>query len=152
MSARTKILVFRMKELVYTGIFIVLGILFIILLILMFAPGKKDPGTPTEKATSLYVPGVYTTSVTLGDMALDIELVVDADYIRSLRLVNIDEAVTTMYPLIEPAFDNLCEQIIRDQSLSRITYDQDSRYTTGVLLHAIERNLLKAQQPLDSNE
>lgn len=36
MSAKTKIIVLRMKELIYTGIFIVLGLLLIILLIVVF--------------------------------------------------------------------------------------------------------------------
>ena len=36
MSAKTKIIVLRMKELIYTVIFIVLGILLIILLIVVF--------------------------------------------------------------------------------------------------------------------
>ena len=35
MSAKTKIVVLRMKELIYTGIFVALGILLIILLIAM---------------------------------------------------------------------------------------------------------------------
>ena len=36
MSSKTKIVVLHLKELIYTGIFAVLGILFIILLIIMF--------------------------------------------------------------------------------------------------------------------
>ena len=40
MSAKTKIVVLHMKELIYTAIFAVLGILFIVLLAMMFLPGK----------------------------------------------------------------------------------------------------------------
>ena len=41
--SKTKILVFQMKELVYTGIFVGLGLLLIILLIVMFYPsGGED--------------------------------------------------------------------------------------------------------------
>lgn len=42
MSSKTKIMVFHMKELIYTGIFIVLGILFLVLLAIMFLPGKGE--------------------------------------------------------------------------------------------------------------
>ena len=43
MSSKTKIVVLRMKELIYTGIFVALGILLILLLVYMFAPkGKKS--------------------------------------------------------------------------------------------------------------
>lgn len=152
MSTKTKIVVFHLKELVYTGIFIVLGILFLILLIMMFAPGKKVSSKDSEETMALYVPGVYSTSVTLGDMAVDVEVVVDENSIHSMRLVNLDDAVATMYPLIEPAFDNLSEQIISAQSLDSITYDQDTKYTTQVLMEAIEKSILKSQQPLDTND
>lgn len=46
MSSKTKIVVLHLKELIYTGIFVVLGILFLLLLIIMFLPGKKT--TPEE--------------------------------------------------------------------------------------------------------
>ena len=42
MSAKTKIVVLHLKELIYTGIFAVLGILFIILLVIMFLPKDKE--------------------------------------------------------------------------------------------------------------
>ena len=38
MSSKTKIVVLHLKELIYTGIFVVLGILFLILMIVMFLP------------------------------------------------------------------------------------------------------------------
>ena len=41
MSSKTKIIVLKSKELIYTGIFIVLGILLILLLWYMFSP-KED--------------------------------------------------------------------------------------------------------------
>ena len=38
MSSRTKIVVLRMKEIIYTAIFIGLGILLVMLLFIMFRP------------------------------------------------------------------------------------------------------------------
>lgn len=40
MSANTKIVVLRRKELLYTGIFAALGVLFVILLLMLLLPGK----------------------------------------------------------------------------------------------------------------
>ena len=40
MEKKTKIIVLHMKELIYTGIFVVLGIILILLLIFMFMPDK----------------------------------------------------------------------------------------------------------------
>ena len=41
----------------------------------------------------------------------DKEVIVDKNTITSVRMVNLSEAVTTMYPLLEPTFDTICEQI-----------------------------------------
>lgn len=168
MSAKTKIVVLHMKELIYTGIFVALGILFVVLLIMMFLPGKKgdtDGNAPTEEtgedaaptaADSVYIPGIYTTELVLGGQAVDVEVIVEKDSITSIRLVNLSEAVTTMYPLLQPTFDSICGQIYETQSLDQITYTSDSKYTSLVLLEAIQNSLEKAsasqnipEDPLD---
>ena len=63
MSSKTKIVVLRMKEIIYTAIFIGLAILLICLLFVMFHPKKSE--TPARSAS--YIPGVYTSSLTLGN-------------------------------------------------------------------------------------
>lgn len=50
MSSKTKIIVLKSKELIYTGIFIVLGILLILLLWYMFSP-KEDERIPQIQAS-----------------------------------------------------------------------------------------------------
>lgn len=147
MSSKTKIVVLHVKELIYTGIFAVLGILFIILLIIMFLPKNEKESavsTMTQTSTNTYVPGVYTTSLILNDNVVEIEVTVDEENINSIRLVNLDEAVTTMYPLIQPSFEDLANQIVENQSLEGITYSDDSKYTSMILLNAITASLEKA--------
>lgn len=162
MSAKTKIVVLHMKELIYTGIFAALGILFILLFIFMFLPDKKDAAsdevsdeasddTSDEAAgaasESIYIPGVYTTELVLAGESIDVEVIVDETNISSVRLVNLSETVTTMYPLLQPAFDSICEQLYETQSLDQITYTSDSKYTSLVLLEAIHSSLQKALIP-----
>ncbi|MCI8800589.1 hypothetical protein NSB25_09920 [Acetatifactor muris] len=149
MSAKTKIVVLHMKELIYTGIFAVLGILFVVLLIMMFLPDKDKDGTPGQEpdiaeTASLYIPGIYTTELVLGTQSIDVEVIVDKDSITSIRMVNLNDAVTTMYPLLQPTFDSICEQVYDQQSLEHITYTSDSKYTSLVLLQAIQNSLDKA--------
>ena len=147
MSSKTKIVVLHVKELIYTGIFAVLGILFIILLIIMFLPKdekKETMSTVTQTTTNSYVPGVYTTSLILNDNVVEIEVTVDEKNINSIRLINLDEAVATMYPLIQPSFEDLANQIITNQSLENISYPDDSKYTSMILLDAISTSLNKA--------
>lgn len=148
MSAKTKIVVLRMKEVIYTGIFAVLGILLLVLLIMMFLPDKQqitDRDTTATSATSTYIPGIYTTELILGGHAVDIEVILEAEAITSIRLVNLSESVTTMYPLLQPTFDNLCNQVYETQSLDNISYTADSKYTSLVLLQAIRSSLDKAR-------
>ena len=90
------------------------------------------------------MPGVYTTSLILNDNVVEIEVTVDEKNINAIRLVNLDEAVTTMYPLIQPSFEELADQIIKSQSLEGITYPDDSKYTSMILLDAITSSLNKA--------
>ncbi|MBD5548842.1 MAG: hypothetical protein HDQ97_15910 [Lachnospiraceae bacterium] len=150
MSSKTKIVVLHLKELIYTGIFALLGILFIILLIIMFVPKDKKENSAVETPSASYVPGIYTTSLILNDNAVDVEVTVDETNINDIRIVNLDEAVTTMFPLLEPSFDDLASQIIKNQSLDSITYSDDNKYTSMVLLNAIKTSLEKAAVPSPS--
>ena len=60
MSAKTKIVVLHMKELIYTAIFVGLGILLVVLLLFMFLPKKeKDKSVETMK----YVAGDFTSCI-----------------------------------------------------------------------------------------
>ena len=147
MSSKTKIIVLHVKELIYTGIFAILGILFIVLLIIMFLPKEEKKAamsTVTQTTANTYIPGVYTTSLILNDNVVEIEVTVDEKNINSIRLINLDEAVATMYPLIQPSFEDLAEQIITNQSIEGVTYSDDSKYTSMILLDAITASLNKA--------
>lgn len=152
MSSKTKIVVLHLKELIYTGIFVLFGILFIIMLIIMFIPKDKKEEASVETPSATYVPGIYTTSLIINDNVVDVEVTVDENNINDIRIVNLDEAVTTMYPLIEPAFEDLANQICESQSLQNITYSDDNKYTSMVLFDAIEASLNKAVLPTTSPE
>ena len=159
MSAKTKIVVLHMKELIYTGVFAALGILLIVMLIIMFMPKDKEDtpqspevppqteesGAATTSSQSAYIPGIYTTELVLGGQTIDVEVIVGQEAITSIRLVNLSESVTTMYPLLEPTLESICSQVYETQSLENITYTAESKYTSLVLLEAIRNSLSKAQ-------
>lgn len=141
MSSKTKIVVLRMKEIIYTAIFIGLGILLILLLLVMFRPKKESSATP---ASAQYIPGVYASSITLGAQEVNVEVSVDANRITSVTLVPLSDAVATMYPLMQPSLNNLTSQILDSQSLENISFPEETRYTSQVLLQAIKKALKKA--------
>ena len=131
-----------MKEIIYTAIFIGLGILLVMLLFIMFRP-KKD--APASSDRVLYIPGVYSAALTLGSQEINVEVTVDSDEITSISMVPLSDSVATMYPLVQPSLDNLTKQICKTQSLKNLTYPDETRYTSQALLSAIERALKKAK-------
>lgn len=209
MSNNPHIVVFKLKELIYTGIFVVLGILLIVLFINMFKSDKKKPSassgevnaanndvskresnsselTDSANATknqdtqgntdlanstnisgssetqntsdnsnskntasdseTTYNPGVYTSSLMLNNSSLEIEVCVDSHRINSISVKNMDEAITTMYPLMKNSINDLSNQIINSQSLENITYTDDCKYTYMILLDAISTTHDKARK------
>ena len=123
MSSKTKIVVLHMKEIIYTVLFICLGILLVALLTFMF---------------------IYTSQLTLGDKELEVEVTVDENHINSIRFSNLDETVTTMYPLIQPTMEEIADQICQTQSLENISYSSDNPYTSQIIINAIDDALKKA--------
>ena len=95
MRSKTKIIVLHLKELIYTGILLVLGVGLLFLLLQTFLPKKAVPKPDYDAETSLYLPGKYTSTVQLED----------------------------------------------------ITYPDENRYTSQLLLQAIDAALQKATYP-----
>ena len=137
MSSKTKIVVLRMKEVIYTAIFVGLAILLLILCFIMFRPEKK-----AVPSASTYIPGKYSASLTLGN----VEVTVDADQILDVSLVHLNEAVSTMYPLMQPSMNELAPQILNTQSTKDLTFPESSRYTCMTLLKAVDNALEKARE------
>ena len=141
MSSRTKIVVLHMKEIIYTAIFAALGILLIVLLIIMFRPDKGADSAETGKQ---YTPGIYTSTLTLNNTNLEVEVSVDSSRINSIRFSNLDETVTTMFPLIQPAIEDIADQIYESQSLDDVALSEETPYTSQIILDAIKEAVEKA--------
>lgn len=141
--AKTKIVVIQTKELIYTAIFAGLGILLILLLVFMFLPSKSSEDK-TENTSSTYTPGVYTSQIKLGDSTLNLELVVDAEQVKSVSLVNLEKSVTTMYPLVKPSLESIEKELIAGTSLDDIPLSDKSKYTESLLIEGIRTALNKA--------
>jgi len=156
MSSKTKIVVLHLKELIYTGIFVVLGILFIILLFIMFRSDKEtpeeQPSTPETETEDgqqapIYQPGAYRSALYLEDETVEINLTVDETSIVSLTLTPVSDKISTLYPLLEPSFNSISEQICENQSLENVTYADEATYTSELLLKVIGDTLAKIQAP-----
>ena len=109
----------------------------------MFGPGKSQ--TTSAAGEGLYTPGVYRSSLTLNKNTFDVEVTVDQNNIQSIELVNLSESTTAMFPLVKPSLESLASQIYTSQSLENIQYSEDQKYTSMILLNAIETALKKAE-------
>ena len=141
MSSKTKIIVLHMKEIIYTAVFATLAVILILLLLFMFLPKNKE--TKISEAESM--PGVYTSTVTLNNTALEVEVTVDESHINSIRFSNLDDTVAAMFPLIQPAIEDIAEQVYERQSLQDIQYSEENPYTSQIIIDAIEEALKKAE-------
>ena len=141
MGSRTKIVVLHMKEIIYTAIFAALAVVLVVLLVIMFRPDGSTDQTDTGKR---YTPGIYTSALTLNNTNLEVEVTVDESRINSIRFSNIDETVTAMFPLIQPAIEDITEQIYETQSLDDIALPEDTPYTSRMILDAIREAVEKA--------
>ncbi len=162
MSSNTKIIVLKSKELIYTGIFIVFGILLVLLLFYMFSPSsdknsdKKDSteinsspveGTEEVKETiNTYKSGLYTSELSLGGSKLTCSVTVNDGKVNHVDIQNLDDTITAMYPLIGPSLDEINAQIAVSPDIDSITYSKDNQYTTIIILEAVKQALSAASE------
>lgn len=140
--SKTKIVVLHLKELIYTAIFVGLGILFLLLLFFMFYPKESKPAM--NDIEQKYQPGVYTSQLVFNDTALNLEVVADENHINSITLWNIDETVSAMYPLLEPSLKNIETQLCNNIDIQDVKLNESRQYTETLLLDAVEVTLKKA--------
>ena len=105
--------------------------------------GKDKEDVASE--TKLYKAGVWNSSIPLSDTVINLEVVLDENHINSVRIVNIDKTITTMYPLVEPALDEISAQLSKDIPIDQIELRDDSKYTQTLLIEAIKAALDKAK-------
>ena len=148
--SRTRIVIFQLKEIIYTAIFVGLGILLLILLFFMLWPGKEKETANTTSPSSIsssrkstgsssgkYVAGVYSSELTLGESKISLRISMDPDRVKSVEVVNLKESVETMYPLIKPAVKEISDQLARDIAPDQVVLSDDSPYTSQLILDTV---------------
>ena len=143
MGANTKIFVFKAKELIYTAIFILLGILFLLLLIFMLLPNREKAKT-SEPAMD-YIAGIYSSSIHLGGSSLDVKVTVTDEKVTSISLSGLNDTVSAMYPLLEQTVNDINQQLTTAGSIEDLTFDSESQYTNTLIKQAIQNAVSKAK-------
>lgn len=145
MESKTRIIILRMKEIVYTLLFIFFAIVLIFLFVYMFFI-KEKTNSPEAPNIPTYTPGIYTTSIHLGESPIRLQVNVDKDHINSISTAPLEESVTAMFPLLESSLNNIEAQLTSGVALENVVYDESNQYTASILLDAISVALDKASE------
>lgn len=147
--SRTRIIIFQMKEIIYTAVFVGLGILLLVLLFFMFWPGKEKGNNSTSSSaisslkksastdSDKYIAGVYNSELTLGESKINLRVSLDKNRVKSVEIVNLKESVETMYPLIKPAVKEISDQLAQDIAPDQVVLSDDSPYTSQLILDTV---------------
>lgn len=138
--AGTRIVVLQSKKVIYSMILIALGILAIIILIMMFVPGKDKNGETASVPNDIeqeYEAGVYTKEIQIGDTMVNLQLSLDENNVKSVELVNLDESVETMYPLMQPTVEKISKQLAAGKSMEEIVISEESQYTEKLIVQSV---------------
>ena len=133
-----RIYVVRLREILKTLLFALVGLAIILLLVYFFAPKDK----PTE-ISELYVPGTYSAAIMVKEGPITVDVVVTGNEIISVTLRNLTEAHEAFYPLLKPAMAQISEDIIKTQGTNVAIPDQFS-VTGATLLTAVKQALTQA--------
>lgn len=142
MGKSPKFMVFHLRELIYTVVFVLLGIVLVISLIFMFL-GKNQGKKDAETTSSQFEAGVYTSNVTLNGNPMEISVTLDSNHINAITVDNVSDTIATMYPLVQPAFEDIAKQIVDTQSVENIKFSEDSQYTYSMLYDVIVETINK---------
>lgn len=147
--ASTKLIVLKSREIIYTLIFLTLVVVLIVILLIMFRGDKKNENKEkkditSEEISTTYTPGTYDSSITLGESSVSVMVTVDSNSITDVSFKQLDESIAAMYPLLETSMEDINTQLQYVDSLDKITYSSDNKYTATVIINAIRDALSKA--------
>ena len=138
--SRTRIVILQMSEIIYTAVFVGLGILLLIILFFMFWPDGKDENK--EQAdngkTAVYEAGVYSKQMTVGDSVINLQVVLDEEQVKSVEMINLDDTVSAMYPLMKPSVESISNQLASGVSLDEVVLSDEGQYTEKMILNEVD--------------
>ena len=138
--SRTRIVILQMREIIYTAVFVGLGILLLIRLFFMFWPDGKDENK--EQAdngkTAVYEAGVYSKQMTVGDSVINLQVVLDEEQVKSVEMINLDDTVSAMYPLMKPSVESISNQLASGVSLDEVVLSDEGQYTEKMILNEVD--------------
>lgn len=136
----TKFVVVKMRELVKTAVFAVLGIIILVGLVLFFL----RMGTGSD--SSLYKNGKYEAQLPISNTDVGVEVTVKDGKIADVVMQTQSESVAVMYPLLQDAVAEVKQQVVQKQSTADVTVSAKNTYSAQAILQAVTTCLEEAQK------
>ena len=139
--SRTRIIILQMREIIYTAIFVGLGILLLIILFFMFWPDGKDESSESasneNEKIAVYEAGVYNKEMTIGDSVINLQIILDEEQVKSVEMTNLDDTVSAMYPLMKPSVESISNQLVSGASVDEVVLSDEGQYTEKMILNEV---------------
>lgn len=135
--SRTRFMVIRLKELIKTAVFAVIGAAIIIAVIVMIVP-KDDDGE--------YKSGTYTSAVSIGSQSAAVTLTFSENEITDMDFVPDSESFSALYPLALTAADEIRAQIIENQSTDNIELSFDGSAAGEIIIDGANSCIARAKR------
>lgn len=136
-----KIVVLRLKDILYSLLFATLGIILIIVLIMMFTGKDKKNEMPTMN----YTPGIYTSSFKLDQQVVNVEVTIYENKVQGVKFQNLDPNLELRYQLLQPAMANINDQMKDNEIILDVEPTERNKDTTAMIMGAVEKAVAKAE-------
>ena len=141
--AKSRFVVLRMKDIIRTGIFVLIGIILLVALIWAIMPrGGGDAGAGASFGS--FTPGEYTAYIILHNRPVTVTVTVDEENILDIAISELEPVVEVFYPLINPTMAEISTSVLATQSTA-FDAPLEIMHTSRILLDAIELALHQAQ-------
>ncbi len=135
--SKTKFMVIKLKELVKTAVFAIIGAAIIIALIIMLVPKNAD---------AKYKSGTYTTNVSLGDETAAVSLTFSENEITDVNFIPTSNTLEVFYPLAQTTADEICAQILSEQTTQGIDLASEYSVTGELIIGAADACIERAKR------
>ena len=146
--AKSRFVVLRMKDIVRTGIFVLIGIILLVALIWAIMPRGNSGAGGVQETFGSFNPGTYTAYIILHNRPVSVLVTVDNDNILDIALSELETVVEVFYPLLVPTMAELSARIISTQSTA-INMPVETMHTSRILIDAINFALYQAAGDAD---
>ncbi|MEA5083949.1 MAG: hypothetical protein VB018_07295 [Lachnospiraceae bacterium] len=134
----SKFMVIKLRELMKTAVFAVLGVAIIVALI-YFAVGRLGD------RQAVYNPGVYSSQIELQNGNVLVEVKVGKTKIQKVTVSSDSETVPVFYPLFNTVAEDIGKQVVKQQT-TQLEIEGDGSVTTALILDAVEESLAQARK------